>query len=621
MSTDLCILTNQMQQDLYEDIRTRLESQTVYGWSMESLFAVETNGKLTNEAVVTRFLRYISGSKKEKDYPDPRESSSMLQRIHKLCTMKDSRQPFTQLWFLPHDNINKVSVAVKEIMMKDDVLKHYAIMCVNSKVKLCSKLKEAVEIEYNRAKNANKRGLIILAHGMLSLGVSIPHCDVVFMLHGISSSDMVYQQMMRCMTEDSGKKIGIVVDMNIGRILNTCLTYNLHDKNKTTDKKFEYIIKNNIFEIDSDYFCTKERDAKMLIGRLLKYWRADQVNSIKTRLQSLKNHPLMLLGDDLKLAKTLFGETTGSSTVRAKCIIKGSQDLPSGIEREKNKNESCSEDDSSSDESDTEEENEFCFEREIFPRVTILICFLAMLSRECDFLGLLQIVKDNPKLLKIFDEQAYVWWKKTEIINFVEKIVKKYVKSDNPINNISLEIKMDLKALIDKPDELIEFMDECLHPKDNEKKQFGEVFTPMKWVNIMLDVLPSSVWINPNLKWLDPASGMGNFPIAIYQRLMSGLKKVIPDKIKRKKHILEKMLYMCELNSKNSFLCKQIFDIGNKYRLNLLCKDSLTTDFTELNWPAKFDIVVGNPPYNQELTRTGALPLYNKFIERYIDMC
>ena len=48
-------------------------------------------------------------------------------------------------------------------------------------------------------------------------------------------------------------------------------------------------------------------------------------------------------------------------------------------------------------------------------------------------------------------------------------------------------------------------------------------------VNEMLDTLPKEVWKNPNLKWLDPSAGMGNFPVAVYMRLMEGLKSVIED--------------------------------------------------------------------------------------------
>ena len=35
----------------------------------------------------------------------------------------------------------------------------------------------------------------------------------------------------------------------------------------------------------------------------------------------------------------------------------------------------------------------------------------------------------------------------------------------------------------------------------------------------------------------------------------------------------------------------------------------------------KFDIVIGNPPYNKELKISGATAYYNEFVEYYIDKC
>jgi len=92
----------------------------------------------------------------------------------------------------------------------------------------------------------------------------------------------------------------------------------------------------------------------------------------------------------------------------------------------------------------------------------------------------------------------------------------------------------------------------------------------MELVNEMLDTLPKEVWKNPNLKWLDPAAGMGNFPVAVYMRLMEGLKDVkgYKDEEKRRKHILKNMLYMVELDKTNVFMMKKIF-CGKKYKLNI----------------------------------------------------
>ena len=86
-------------------------------------------------------------------------------------------------------------------------------------------------------------------------------------------------------------------------------------------------------------------------------------------------------------------------------------------------------------------------------------------------------------------------------------------------------------------------------------------------------------------------------------------------------HILEKMLFMAELNKKNCFIVKQIFNINNELKLNLYEGDSLQLDIRKVFGITKFDISIGNPPYNEELKSTGAKALYNKFVEYYIDKC
>ena len=55
-------------------------------------------------------------------------------------------------------------------------------------------------------------------------------------------------------------------------------------------------------------------------------------------------------------------------------------------------------------------------------------------------------------------------------------------------------------------------------------------------VNEMLDKLPNDVWTNKNLKWLDQATGMGNFSNSSIFRLIDGLKDEIKDVKERKKH-------------------------------------------------------------------------------------
>jgi hypothetical protein len=91
------------------------------------------------------------------------------------------------------------------------------------------------------------------------------------------------------------------------------------------------------------------------------------------------------------------------------------------------------------------------------------------------------------------------------------------------------------KSLIDNPKELLELINECLKPKDIEKKKFGEVFTPMEFINndMLKDIedywlitYKEIIWSNEKIRYYDPATGMGNYPIAIYYNdVVLGVKK------------------------------------------------------------------------------------------------
>ena len=149
--------------------------------------------------------------------------------------------------------------------------------------------------------------------------------------------------------------------------------------------------------------------------------------------------------------------------------------------------------------------------------------------------------------------------------------------------------------------EVVQLLREYVKVADIEKEEHGEVMTPIILVNEVLDKLPSEVWLNPNLKWLDPCNGVGTFPSVVVERLMIGLKDVIVDDCERYRHIIEKMVYVCEIQSKNMFLFHCAFDREDDHELNTYYGSFLDKGFDEhmLNvWGVeKFDIVMGNPPF------------------------
>lgn len=137
-----------------------------------------------------------------------------------------------------------------------------------------------------------------------------------------------------------------------------------------------------------------------------------------------------------------------------------------------------------------------------------------------------------------------------------------------------------------------------LMEKKNRIKKYGEVFTPVSLVNEMLDKLPVDVWNNPYLKILDPANGEGQFPMEIIKRFMVGLSDWEPDIDKRYKHILENIIYVCEIQevNMNTYISK-----FNGLKLNTYTGSFLESGFDkhmkEVWKIERFDYGIGNPPF------------------------
>jgi site-specific DNA-methyltransferase (adenine-specific) len=632
---ELHVLTTMFDSQRYDIIKDAI-MDSKYGFSMDTLFAL-TKGKKREFQYpnqIKSVLEYISGNNKEKNFKNG--DLSIFGRINKLVQQKNSRSPFTQLWFLPVNGINDISENLKKIMLDDNRLKKYDIYIVNSKSDdIVDNIKEEINKREIIAKENNKNGLIILAGNMLTLGITLQLCDVVFLLNDTLSSDKVMQMMYRSMTESKNKdkKCGFVIDMKISRVLHACLSYNIHKKIQNTEEKIKYLIEHHLINIDADYLINKKLDSDKIITKMLDIWKSDPVNNLNILLKQLEDDIIEMDNDDQKALNNYFTKSTNKNN--EKLEFKNEEEDNQYIKNGKEiiKKESSDSSDSDSEDNDSDEDNNqkyISFATDILPFVIPFACMLTLTDNNNDFIEMLNTIGKNKELLEIFDEQSYIWWNNKGILNFIKKITSKYVEKNSNTFNIGIIMKSTLKSLIDKPTELLEFISERLKPKDIEKKKFGEVFTPMNIVFEMIDKLDvyykknnneKSIFSNKDFKWFDSCVGMGNFMIGVYLRLMEGLKTVIKDEQKRKKHILENMLYMSELNKKNILICKKIFDINNEYNLNLYNGNTLELDIKKVWNITNFNVIVGNPPYNEELKDSGAKPLYNKFIEKYIDNC
>lgn len=203
-------------------------------------------------------------------------------------------------------------------------------------------------------------------------------------------------------------------------------------------------------------------------------------------------------------------------------------------------------------------------------------------------------------------------------VSVIFKLIKENYEKLTKAREI-YEIISNRMSILDNPQELIAFLGQHLKPKEVEKKQNGEVFTPPDLIQQKFDALTRidpQIWSDPSKKFLDPANGVGNYPALAFHRLMEGLKHAIPNEADRRKHILENMLYMCELNKKNVEVSRKIFDPEGIYRLHIY-QGSFFDLNTEEEWNvAKFDVIFGNPPYNAPNMdgKTTGNTIYPKFL-------
>ncbi|MFN9914347.1 MAG: DNA methyltransferase, partial [Pirellulaceae bacterium] len=100
---------------------------------------------------------------------------------------------------------------------------------------------------------------------------------------------------------------------------------------------------------------------------------------------------------------------------------------------------------------------------------------------------------------------------------------------------------------------------------------YGEINTPLTFVETILGIIPENMFSNPELKWLDPACGCGNFMIILYFKLMKGLESSIINIEERRDHIIKNMIYMIEIQEKNADLLRRIFGTN----ANIICADFL----------------------------------------------
>ena len=141
----------------------------------------------------------------------------------------------------------------------------------------------------------------------------------------------------------------------------------------------------------------------------------------------------------------------------------------------------------------------------------------------------------------------------------------------------------------------------------------SQIYTPPHIAKEMVNTLPEDIW-NKDTTFLDICCKSGIFLYKIYQKLMESpsMQADFPDEINRAKHIIHKQLFgiapstFCQMFSTRTvygYLDPESNIISiNEYELVMRNADktflykTLQKEFNTV----KFDVVIGNPPYNND---------------------
>jgi 16S rRNA G966 N2-methylase RsmD len=130
----------------------------------------------------------------------------------------------------------------------------------------------------------------------------------------------------------------------------------------------------------------------------------------------------------------------------------------------------------------------------------------------------------------------------------------------------------------------------------------GEVYTPIELVCKILDKIPEEVWENPTSTFLDPCMGKGTFLLEIVRRLV----------------------YIYGYTEEDAKSRVYGYDIRVKYVNHLTrrgFKNTRHKDFLNEIINMKFDVVLGNPPYQLKVGPNKTESLWNKFVKKSFQVC
>jgi len=598
-----------------------------YGWSTEACLCLnKSKTKFQNENETIKLIHKVFGKRSSLGIPsdDYPENIVFMDRIKTICEENNSRhidnmsEPMIIMAFLPPMHINETSDALINLIEKEHLIDDYVIAHINGKI--TNDPLKRINDAHVKAKNKGKKGVLILSGKQCSLGVTIPACDIVLLLHNGKSYDSNQQMIFRGMSPGPNKKCGFVIDLNIHRCINMVASAAIQIKPGHPKKSINYLLEAKIINFNADHwepnFGNDISSIDKLCNDMYDIYTSDLCEIIKDCVANIRNSKIFVDEEDHSIFENIMNNDKNTKTKKI-IISKTKTEIKKGVQSFQHTSEE--------DNIIAPIINRINF-AEFIAMIAPLICFLTIVFDETDFKNMLIIVCDDKDLNHVLQSQLKTWWNNKNTKNFIKHIIisyDKYMSNDQNTKHSIRIIKELIRRSSNQPNELSKLVDEYLIPQQSEKINHAEVSTPYFLREEMINKIPNSIWCKKmksgNYKYpaiFEPCAGKGGFLLTIIDKLMVKMEPSMPDKNERYKHIVEKCLYFADINATNIYICKILIDPEKKYNLNYYEGDTLEMNIKDIWNIDSFDIIIGNPPYNSSGNLNSGNTIWQEFVDK-----